>query len=107
MPNYCEDDRLDQATIATADLSRPVLLAEIAPAHFNLIDGNHRFARARRDGVATLPAYRIHSPDHVAFLTSAFAYQKYLEYWNEKVQDIQPRRRRVPRAPKQCTARKA
>jgi hypothetical protein len=97
VPNYGGDESLDQKTIATADLSRPVLLAEIAPGRFNLIDGNHRIARGRRDGVATLPAYRIHSPHHVAFLTSIMAYQKYVEYWNGKIQDMQPRRQRMSR----------
>src|SRR5271166_2660941 len=49
-PNY-GDSRLDQSTIAAADFSRPVLFAEIAPGRFNLIDGNHRMARARLDGL--------------------------------------------------------
>jgi hypothetical protein len=107
MPNYCEDDRLDQATIATADLSRPVLLAEIAPGRFNLIDGNHRMARARRNGIEALSAHRIHCPHHAPFLTSHMAYQKYVEYWNEKIKDMQPRRRRVSRAPARRTGPKA
>lgn len=93
-PNY-GDARLDQTTIAAADITRPVLFAEIAPGRFNLIDGNHRMARARRDGVPTVPAYRIHGPHHVAFLTSTMAYQKYVEYWNGKVREMQPKRRRA------------
>ena len=92
-PNY-GGSHLDQTTIAAADLSRPVLFAEIAPGRFNLIDGNHRMARARRDGVNTLPAYRIRCPDHVAFLTSTMAYEKYVDYWNGKIKDMQPKRRR-------------
>jgi len=96
-PNY-GDSRLDQATISAADLSRPVLFAEIAPRRFNLIDGNHRMARARRDGVPNVPAYRIHCPHHVAFLTSTMAYQKYVEYWNGKIKEMQPKRgRSLPR----------
>jgi hypothetical protein len=92
-PEY-GDSRLDQATIAAADLSCPVLFAEIAPGRFNLIDGNHRMARARLDGVPTIPAHRIHCPHHVAFLTSLMAYQKYVEYWNGKIEEMQPKRRR-------------
>lgn len=92
-PNY-GDSSLDQSTIAAADFSRPVLFAEIAPGRFNLIDGNHRMARARLDGVPTVPAHRIHCPHHVAFLTSLMAYQKYVEYWNGKIDEIQPKRRR-------------
>jgi hypothetical protein len=95
-PNY-GDSRLDQTTISAADLSRPVLFAEIAPSRFNLIDGNHRMARARRDGAPSVPAYRIRCPHHVAFLTSTMAYQKYVEYWNGKIQEMQPKRRRSSR----------
>lgn len=97
VPDY-GDSRLDQTTIAAADLSRPVLFAEIAPRRFNLIDGNHRVARARRDGVHSVPAYRVRCPHHVAFLTSTMAYQKYVEYWNGKIKEMQPKRRRsLPR----------
>jgi hypothetical protein len=92
-PDY-GDARLDQTTLAAADLSRPVLFAEIAPSRFNLIDGNHRMARARRDGVPSVPAYRIRCPHHVAFLTSTMGYQKYVEYWNGKIKEMQPKRRR-------------
>lgn len=94
VPDYGSDARLNQTTIAAPDLARAVLLAEIAPGRFNLIDGNHRIARARRDGVPSVPAYRIRCPDHVAFLTSTMAYQTYVEYWNGKIKEMQPKRRR-------------
>ena len=76
-----------------------MILAEISPSRYNLIDGNHRVARARREGLPSILAYRIHCPEHVAFLTSVLAYEKYVEYWNSKVDDIlgtRPRRRRMP-----------
>src|ERR1700731_5447633 len=87
--------------ICTADLSRPILLAEIAPGRFNVIDGNHRLARARRDGVQIVPARKVCCPDHVPFLTSEWAYEKYVEYWNSKLEDLPqgetPRNRRKRR----------
>jgi hypothetical protein len=92
-PNY-GDSRLDQTTLAAADLSRPVLFAEIAPSRFNLIDGNHRMARARRMAYPACPAHRIRCPHHVAFLTSTMAYEKYVQYWNGKTKEMQPKRRR-------------
>ena len=61
---------LNELTIAAADLSRPVILAEISPSRYNLIDGNHRVARARREGLPGILAYRIDCPEHVTFLTS-------------------------------------
>jgi hypothetical protein len=85
IPDYGSSTRLDADAIQAADLSRPVLLAEIAPAHFSLIDGHHRVAKARRMLSATITAYRVRCPDHVGFLTSAHAYQEYVEYWNSKL----------------------
>src|SRR5450631_2098951 len=84
IPDY-GGGRLDEATIRVADLQRPILSAEISPGHFNLIDGNHRIARARREGVVSIPARRIRCPDHLAFLTSVGAYESYVAYWNGKV----------------------
>lgn len=71
-----------------ADLTRPVILAEIAPGRYNLIDGHHRVAKARREGVTWIPAYRIHCPEHVAFLTTKRAYEAYVHYWNSKVDEV-------------------
>jgi hypothetical protein len=94
IPGY-GDSHLDQATVGAADLSRPVLFAEIAPGRFNLIDGNHRMGRARRDGVPTVMAHKVSCPHHVAFLTSMRAYETYVDYWNGKVKEMQPSRRKV------------
>jgi hypothetical protein len=86
-PNY-GGSHLDEETVRTADLSRPILLAEIAPGLFNVIDGNHRLARARCEGVQAVPSRRVRCPDHVPFLTSAWAYEKYVEYRNSKLGDL-------------------
>lgn len=93
---------LDEAAIRTADLSRPILLAEIAPGRYNVIDGNHRIAKARRDAARTVAAQRLRCPEHVCFLTAATAYQKYVEYWNSKVDEATRRspRKQPPRSPR-------
>jgi hypothetical protein len=96
IPHY-DDSHLAEETVRSAELSRPILLAEVSPGHFNVIDGNHRVAKARRDGVSTLPARRVCCPDHIQFLTSVMAYQKYVDYWNSKVRALRtaaPRRAR-------------
>ena|ERR1035438_2361553 len=81
---------LDHDAVRSADLSRPILLAEIAPDRYNLIDGHHRVANARPNGTPTVPARRIRCPHHIPFLTSAIAYEKYVEYWNTKVKEMRP-----------------
>jgi len=92
---------LDEATILAADLSRPILLAEIAPGRYNPIDGNHRIAKARRDRVASIPARRIGCPAHIPFLTSTRAYESYVEYWNSKIKELRPRPQRTSLATQQ------
>lgn len=84
IPNYGSEN-LHEETIGAADLLRPILFAEISPGRFNLIDGHHRVAKARREGVTILLAHRIACPFHVPFLTSTHAYERYVEYWNGKV----------------------
>ena len=85
---------LNEETVRNADLSRSILLAEIAPGRFNVIDGNHRLARARRESVQMIPARRVLCPDHVPFLISDWAYEKYVEYWNSKFEDMTPAKAR-------------
>jgi hypothetical protein len=79
---------LSEQAIVASDPSRPVILAEIAPDRYNLIDGHHRVAKARRAGLPSVPAHRIRCPEHVAFLTSTRAYEAYVEYWNSKLEDV-------------------
>jgi len=85
IPKYGSDGELDEAAVQAADLSRPILLAEIAPGLYNLVDGHHRVAKARRQLAGTIAAHRVRCPDHVPFLTSARAYETYVAYWNSKL----------------------
>jgi hypothetical protein len=87
IPHLGDSTGLSEPAIVAADLLRPVILAEIAPGRYNLIDGHHRVAKARRAGVPRIPAYRIRCPEHIAFLTSTRAYEAYVEYPNSKVDD--------------------
>lgn len=67
------------------DLTKPIIIAEIAPNRYNIIDGNHRVEKAKRENIETLPAYRIKANYHVRFLTSQKSYLCYIDYWNDKV----------------------
>lgn len=85
---FTTTEHLDEKAIRKANVSNPIVLAEIAPGRFNVIDGNHRVERARRDQLETIPAYRVFAEDHVAFLTSQKSYEAYVRYWNEKVSEL-------------------
>ncbi|MHB1948856.1 MAG: hypothetical protein ACYCQI_12190 [Gammaproteobacteria bacterium] len=76
---------LNELTIQNANIAEPIVLAEIAPDRFNVIDGNHRLERAYREGRNKIPAYKVRAEQHVAFLTSVTVYEDYIEYWNSKI----------------------
>jgi predicted DNA-binding protein (MmcQ/YjbR family) len=69
----------------TADLRQPILLAEISPGRYNIIDGHHRLSKARNMGKAALPAYMLPPRQHSLFITEQKAYDAYIEYWNGKL----------------------
>ncbi len=84
---YWGTSSLNESYLDTVDVSRPVILAEIAPGRYNVIDGNHRVEKARRMGMKNVPAYRVPPEHHMQFLTSQEAYTAYVEYWNNKLRD--------------------
>ena len=46
--------KLDEVTIDKADITVPLILAEISPGRYNVIDGNHRLEKAYRVGLIIL-----------------------------------------------------
>ena len=87
--------------IQAADLSRPIIVAEIAPDYrdyvpdipgddwvargYVCIDGHHRLEKARRMGIEELPAIILRMEQHIPFVY--IGYDRYVEYWNRKLQN--------------------
>jgi hypothetical protein len=78
--------RLKEAHIDSVDLTIPVIIAEIAPNQYNLIDGNHRVEKAKRNNITAITCYQLNVTQHISFLTSKEAYTSYVEYWNGKIE---------------------
>ena len=76
---------INESHMDSVELNAPVILAEIAPGRFNLIDGNHRMEKARRLGVKKILAYKLNVEQHMKFLITKKAYVAYIEYWNSKL----------------------
>lgn len=77
--------RINETHIDSVNLTLPVIIVEIAPKQYNLIDGNHRVEKAKRNNVTTITCYQFDVDQHIEFLTSKEAYASYVEYWNGKV----------------------
>lgn len=84
-----------------ADLSCPIVIAEIAPDYrdfvpdipekdlitrgYVCINGQHRSEKAKRMGLGTLPAVVIRMEQHSHFIYRG--YDRYVEYWNTKLKE--------------------
>lgn len=77
-----KEDHLD-----TVDVAKPVIVAEISPGRYNVIDGNHRMEKARRLGIEKIKAYKLNPEQHLQFLTTEKGYLAYIEYWNSKLKE--------------------
>jgi hypothetical protein len=86
---YNDFSVIDEEYIYSVIVDEPVILAEIAPGRYNLIDGNHRMEKAKRRGYKDISAYKLGPVQHVMFLTSRCSYEKYIVYWNEKLLESQ------------------
>lgn len=82
---YSSFSRINEEHIDSVDIRKPVILAEIAPSRYNLIDGNHRVEKARRTGIETLPCYKLTVDQHLPFLIEKKSYESYVECWNSKI----------------------
>jgi len=78
---------INESHLLNVDISKPVILAEIAPDKYNLIDGHHRMARAYKAGIKEIMAYKLPAACHMNFITSTRSYKIYVEYWNSKLKE--------------------
>lgn len=79
--------RFNEDHLPTVDVTKPVIVAEISPGRYNVIDGNHRMEKARRLGMEKVSAYILHPEQHIQFLTTEKGYMAYIEYWNSKLKE--------------------
>jgi hypothetical protein len=83
--DYIAFSKINESHIDGVDNTKPVIIAEIAPQRYNLIDGNHRAVKAHRQNHKTIKAYQIKMEEHIPFLISHEMYKKYVNYWNSKL----------------------
>jgi len=78
---------IDDSQLESVKIGQPVILVEISPGKYNLIDGNHRMVKARKMGIQSISAYRLRADQHMKFMTERKAYEDYVEYWNSKLRE--------------------
>ena len=79
---------INESDVDPVEIFKPVILAEISPGQYSLIDGHHRVEKARRMGISNIRAYKLNAEQHMRFLISQEAYVVYVGYWNSKLKDM-------------------
>lgn len=82
---YSKSRHINENHLDFVDVLKPVILAEIAPDQYNLIDGHHRAEKAVRLGLKEIKAFRLTARQHIKFLTRQKSYETYIDYWNDKL----------------------
>jgi len=92
---------MEECFVVGADITKPIVVAEIAPDFCDFspviprddwisrgyvcIDGNHRIEQARRKGLEVLPAVALRMEQFIPFMCDG--YDRYVEYWNRKLEE--------------------
>lgn len=81
------DSLINEDYMSKVMLSGPVIQAEIRYGRFEIINGNHRMAKALREGIPFIDSYKLTGPMLLGYLIDEREYKAYIEYWNDKLHD--------------------
>lgn len=67
------------------DINKPIIVAEISPGRYEIIDGHHRMEKAHREKKGLIKAFKLSGEQLLPYLTEKKSYLCYIDYWNEKL----------------------
>jgi len=76
---------INESHVNSVDISAPIILAEICPGNFSVLDGHHRLEKAYRNGVDKIMAYKLIPEQFIPFFTTIEGYKAFVEFWNGKL----------------------
>jgi hypothetical protein len=78
---------INEAHLPSVDCSQHIILAEISPGRYNIIDGHHRIEKAFRTNIALIPAYKLKMEQLINYFIDILGYKAFVDYWNSKLKD--------------------
>ena len=79
---------INEEHLPTVDITKPIIQAQIRPDTYEVIDGNHRLEKAFRDGLEYIDSYKLCAEQLLPYFKEVRGYKAYVEYWNQKIKDI-------------------
>jgi hypothetical protein len=80
-------DFIKETHLPLVDCSQPVILAEISPGRYNLIDGHHRMEKAHRDQIRFMSSFKIKMEQLIHYFIDKRGYLAFVDYWNSKLKE--------------------
>lgn len=85
--HFMDSSGIDKDHLPLANLSVPVIQAEIRIEKYEIIDGNHRMQKAFESGRTYIDSYQLKGEQLANYLISKEQYESYVRYWNDKFDD--------------------
>ena len=85
---HCTNDSLNEEHLKMVNTKKPIIQAEISIDKFEIIDGNHRFEKAFRDGKKTINSYKIYVEELIPYFYDQKGYECFVKYWNSKLDEL-------------------
>lgn len=80
--------------LPSVDPAKPILLGEINEGNLILLDGNHRFEKARRMNMEWIDAVQVAGEDLIPYFTTMQGQKSFVSYWNQKLEQHERDNRR-------------
>ena len=85
---HCTNSSLNEEHLKMVNTKKPIIQAEISIGRFEIIDGNHRFEKALRDGKKTINSYKIYVEELIPYFYDQKGYECFVKYWNSKLDEL-------------------
>ena len=76
--------KINEKHVPYVDLSVPIIIAEVRPFEYVVIDGHHRLEKAHRNGVYQLDGYVLPPEQYIRFIATKESYKNLIAHWNSK-----------------------
>ncbi len=84
-PKLHSSNVINEDHLPAVDINKTVLQAEIRVGTYNIIDGNHRMEKARREEIQFLNSYKMKGEQLLPYFIKKKGYEAFVEYWNSKL----------------------
>jgi hypothetical protein len=78
-------NRVNEDYLPSVDISKTIILAEIRPGMFSVLDGNHRIEETYRENDFFIYSYKLKGEQLLPYFTSKGRYQSFVDYWHVKL----------------------